>query len=204
MIATSETTKVISTSLATAHRAIGGAKKDAKNPHFQNDFASLESVIKASKAALEANGIFVTQAPGLISEGAIRLTTRLTHSSGEWIETVCDVPLQKRDAQGVGSAITYGRRYALMAALNIPATDDDGQEAVQPHVEEGPKRMSAAAAKREGYNDKIREIINQANDLDDLNSRWNMIEADYMPTLPLSWEDAMRDIYEAKRLELGA
>ncbi len=64
--------------------------------------------------------------------------------------------------------------------------------------------MAKLRAKGAGYNDKIREIINQANDLDDLNSRWNMIEADYMPTLPLSWEDAMRDIHEAKRLELGA
>lgn len=132
MIRTSEAIDAISAALAKASPHIGSANKDSKNPHFKSDYASLESAINASKAALTDEGVFVMQSPGEISEGAIRMATRLVHSSGQWIETTCDVPLQKRDAQGVGSAITYGRRYSLMAALNIPAADDDGTEASKP------------------------------------------------------------------------
>jgi hypothetical protein len=133
MITTSETIGKIAAAVATASADIGAAKKDAKNPHFKNDYATLESAINASKGALQAQGVFVVQSPGELSEtNALRIVTRLVHSSGEWLETVCDIPLQKKDAQGVGSAVTYGRRYGLMAALNIPASDDDGNDACKP------------------------------------------------------------------------
>lgn len=132
MITTSETIATIAGAIAKATPNIASAHKDAKNPHFKSQYATLESAVKASKYALAEQDVFVVQSPGAINDGAIRMMTRLVHSSGEWIETLCDVPLQKRDAQGVGSAITYGRRYGLMAALNIPATDDDGNAASEP------------------------------------------------------------------------
>jgi hypothetical protein len=136
MITTSETIGKIAAAVATASADIGAAKKDAKNPHFKNDYATLESAINASKGALQAQGVFVVQSPGEMGEGqgtfVLNVVTRLVHSSGEWIETVCHIPLQKKDAQGVGSAVTYGRRYGLMAALNIPASDDDGNDACKP------------------------------------------------------------------------
>ncbi len=133
MITTSETIGKIAAAVATASADIGAAKKDAKNPHFKCDYATLESAINASKFTLQAQGVFVVQSPGELSQaGALRIVTRLVHSSGEWIETVCDIPLQKKDAQGVGSAVTYGRRYGLMSALNMPASDDDGNEASKP------------------------------------------------------------------------
>jgi len=133
MITTSETIGKIAAALSAASADIGAAQKDAKNPHFKASYATLESAINASKNALQAQGVFVVQSPGELSQtGALRIVTRLVHSSGEWLETVCDIPLQKKDSQGVGSAVTYGRRYGLMAALNIPASDDDGNEASKP------------------------------------------------------------------------
>lgn len=139
MIRTSEQINDISAALAKAAPQIAKAGKDSNNPHFKSQYASLESVINASKAALSEQSVFVMQSPGEITDGAIRMFTRLTHSSGQWIETTCDVPLQRRDAQGVGSAITYGRRYSLMAALNIPAADDDGNDASQAPKPKAPR-----------------------------------------------------------------
>ncbi len=131
MITTSETLGEIAPAWSKASADIGGAKKDAKNPHFKSTYTTLASVIDAAREALKANDLFVVQSPGAIVDGAIQMRTRILHKSGEWIETLCEVPLGKRDPQGVGSAQTYARRYALSAALNIPAVDDDGEAATE-------------------------------------------------------------------------
>ena len=130
MITTSEKIDEISKALVAAEAEIGGALKDAKNPHFKSQYASLASIVAASKVALAGQEIGVIQSPGTLNDGALRIITRLIHSSGQWIETTCDIPLGKKDAQGVGSTTTYGRRYALAAALNIPVVDDDAESAV--------------------------------------------------------------------------
>jgi hypothetical protein len=142
MITTSETLGEIAPAWSKASADIGGAKKDAKNPHFKSTYTTLASVIDAAREALKANDLFVVQSPGAIVDGAIQMRTRILHKSGEWIETLCEVPLGKRDPQGVGSAQTYARRYALSAALNIPAVDDDGEAATErnPAKQDAPKR----------------------------------------------------------------
>ena len=142
MITTIETLGEIAPAWSKASADIGGAKKDAKNPHFKSTYTTLASVIDAAREALKANDLFVVQSPGAIVDGAIQMRTRILHKSGEWIETLCEVPLGKRDPQGVGSAQTYARRYALSAALNIPAVDDDGEAATErnPAKQDAPKR----------------------------------------------------------------
>jgi hypothetical protein len=79
-------------------------------------------------------GIAVIQSPRLVHAGGeawlVDLETLLTHSSGEFISDVLSVPVTKVDAQGVGSAITYARRYALGAIAGIAPEDDDGNAAV--------------------------------------------------------------------------
>jgi len=122
---TSETIAKISDALLKAQSKIKHAIKDAKNPHFKNNYATLESVIDASKDALTENGIIVLQSPS-----SDVLTTRLQHSSGEYFESELKLLLSKNDMQGLGSAITYARRYALASMLNIAQADDDGQQAV--------------------------------------------------------------------------
>jgi len=123
---TSESIKNLATALSAAHAKITHASKDSQNPHFRNNYASLESVIDATKAALLENNIVVLQ--GMSADGST-LTTRLQHSTGEFIETDLKLMLSKQDMQGMGSAITYGRRYALAAILNISQADDDGNAA---------------------------------------------------------------------------
>jgi hypothetical protein len=108
-----------------------GAKRDAKNPHFKSTYANLETVIDAAKPALQEQGIMFTQAPGQLIDGALEVTTMLVHAeSGQWMRSTVHVPLQKRDPQGVGSAITYACRYSLMATLGLPPVDDDGEGAM--------------------------------------------------------------------------
>jgi hypothetical protein len=63
------------------------------------------------------------------AEGGVAVETMLLHTSGEWISSTLRLPATKQDAQGYGSAITYGRRYGLMSICGVPADDDDGQAA---------------------------------------------------------------------------
>jgi hypothetical protein len=135
---TSESVAKIAQSLAKAHRNVKHATKDSKNPHFRNDYASLESVIDATKQALLDQEVVVIQG---IGDAESTLTTRLQHISGEFIETECRLVLSKQDMQGLGSAITYARRYALAAIMNISQADDDGNDASnRPAPRQEPKK----------------------------------------------------------------
>ena len=138
---TSDSITKISGALTEALPAIQNATKDAKNPAFRSTYATLNSVMDAVKPALFANGIVVLQGPGW-RDGVVTVTTRLLHSSGEWIETEAGAPVAHRfekvdgvvtdkgpDAQTAGSAISYLRRYSLAAMAGITQEDDDGNAA---------------------------------------------------------------------------
>lgn len=131
MIETSSNIIELTKALHAAQSTLHGVVKDAKNPHFKNRYATLEAVIEAAKPALQANGFAFTQAPGSLVDGALEITTMLMHQSGEWLRSTLHVPLAKKDPQGVGSAITYGCRYALMATLGLPPVDDDAEAATR-------------------------------------------------------------------------
>jgi hypothetical protein len=116
--------------LAKAQGQMGAAKKGAANPHFKSKFADLASVLEAILPPLNANGLALVQMPGH-SEDKVTLTTMITHSSGGWMCSKAATALgRKNDAQAVGSAITYLRRYCAQAALALPAVDDDGEAAM--------------------------------------------------------------------------
>jgi len=125
---TSASITTIAAVLPKAQAAIKGAVKDATNPHFKSRYADLTSVIDACKAALNAHGITFLQ-PVRAGETGVVVETVLLHTSGEWISDELELPVSKNDAQGVGSAITYGRRYGLQSMVGIPAEDDDGNAA---------------------------------------------------------------------------
>ena len=137
----SDTIAAFAAAMAKAQARIRPAVKNAVNPHLRNQYANLESIIEAAREPLAANGFWFIQESGKITaENTITVQTLVIHSSGEWVETECEVPLGKRDAQGLGSASTYGCRYGLRLALGIPTgeSDDDG-EAAQPKAQPAPK-----------------------------------------------------------------
>jgi hypothetical protein len=107
----------------------------------------LSSVIEAARGPLTENGIAFLQAPGVFDEGGIPITTTLVHSSGEWISSTLVLPVAKRDPQGVGSAITYGCRYSLMAMLGLPPVDDDGNATMAPPSTTDPEPRKIAFMK---------------------------------------------------------
>jgi len=131
---TSDLIDKIAPALLAAQKEIGNAAKDSKNPHFKSSYASLGSVIDAVKEVANKHGIVIVQTPSGASIGStgVCLTTRLIHISGQWIEDMAHTPLPKQDAQGVGSALTYLRRYSLAAFFCITQADDDGNDAVSP------------------------------------------------------------------------
>jgi hypothetical protein len=118
----------LAAALAKAQGAMNGAKKDAKNPFFKSQYADLASVWDACRAPLSANGLAVIQTTGG-QAGAVEVITTLAHTSGEWIRGVLALHPVKADPQGIGSAITYARRYALAAIVGIAPEDDDGNAA---------------------------------------------------------------------------
>ena len=127
---TSEQVNEIAGALAKAQGAMRPAVKDATNPHFRSRYADLAANVEAARAQLAANGLSVVQ-DATTTERGVAVATRLFHASGQWIQfDPLTVPLAKQDAHGVGSALTYARRYALGAALNLVADDDDGNAAV--------------------------------------------------------------------------
>jgi hypothetical protein len=120
----SESIGELAAALSKAQAAMKGALADSTNPHFKSRYADLESVRAACLPALAANGIAVFQEA---SEAVC--VTKLVHASGQWMETEVPVILAKKDMQGVGSAITYARRYGLAAAVCLSQTDDDANAA---------------------------------------------------------------------------
>ena len=146
---TSETITKIADALVKAQAAMKPAIKDSRNPHFNSRYADLASVWDAIREPLTSNGLSVIQMVGSNELEKTTLTTRVTHVSGEWIESTWQIPVGKQDPQGLGSAISYARRYALASAIGVVQEDDDGNAAMprqtqQPEYQ--PKHFSLADA----------------------------------------------------------
>ena len=136
--------KSIATALAAAQINMGKALKQASNPHFRSKYADLGSVMDACLPALNERGIAVIQPTGENELGRFVETIMIHGESGEQLS--CRVPLivGKNDMQGYGSAVTYARRYGLMAMAGIAPEDDDGNAAAKAAPkQEAPKKISA-------------------------------------------------------------
>lgn len=134
----------ISTALVKAQRAFAPALKTATNPHFRTKYADLSACIEAVIDALNDNGIYLLQKTHP-DESGVTVETLFMHESGETITGgVLHVPASKQDPQGYGSALTYARRYSLMAACGIAPEDDDGNTARAPKPVAKPDAVRAA------------------------------------------------------------
>lgn len=121
--------KEIASAFVKAKRDFSPALKTSVNPHFRNKYADLGACIDAVNDALLAHGIAVYQETFEDSAG-VTVETVFLHESGETLRGGrLHVPASKQDPQGYGSALTYCRRYSLMAACGIAAEDDDGNAA---------------------------------------------------------------------------
>lgn len=121
----------VASALVKAQKEFGPALKSSTNPHFKSRYADLAACVEAVIDALNNNGIALTQRVSP-SENGVIVETVFIHESGEMINCgQLHVPAVKQDAQGYGSALTYARRYSLMAACGIAPEDDDGNAATR-------------------------------------------------------------------------
>lgn len=119
----------LAAALAKAQGAFSNPEKDRRNPHFGNSYATLGAVIETTRKALAENGLSLTQTVG---GQPPFLRTRLLHSSGQWLASEVPLFMAGKGSQVFGSEMTYMRRYAVCALLNIaPAEGDDDGNAAQ-------------------------------------------------------------------------
>lgn len=118
----------IAVALATAQGEMSGASKDSENPFFKSHYADLAAVVRAIRAPLSKAKIAHVQCPGSDEKGEY-LDTMLIHESGQWLKGRIRMKPVKADPQGIGSVISYMRRYALQAMVGLEAADDDGNGA---------------------------------------------------------------------------
>jgi hypothetical protein len=147
-----------------AQKAFGSALKTSANPHYKSRYADLASCVEAVIEGLNANGLALMQITHP-SESGVAVETVLLHESGGKITGgILHVPASKQDAQGYGSALTYARRYSLMATCGIAPEDDDGNAASRRAPQ--PQRVSVA------------EMIAGASTLQQLQAAWKQLTPD--------------------------
>lgn len=118
--------------LAKCQTELVPASKSSHNPYHKSKYADISMVLKACQSTLGQNGIALTQGSHSSKTGGFYVWTQLTHAdSGEYIRTAIAVSLGKADNHGIGSAITYGRRYGISAMVGIATEDDDGNASIK-------------------------------------------------------------------------
>lgn len=126
---TSEQIDKLAPAMLAAQAEMPHALKAKTNAHFKNKYADIEAVIDAAKPVLAKCGLFFAHGcEPSDNPNCVTVTCRVTHESGQWIESSVTMSPQKCDPQGAGSAFTYGRRYTLQAVLGMASEDDDGNE----------------------------------------------------------------------------
>lgn len=154
---TSGTIGELAKALSKAQAVIEGAKKSADNPYFKSKYADLSEVWDACRKPLTDNGLSIVQTSDFIPEhpDIVVIETMLCHASGEWMKGRLAMKPVKNDPQGVGSCITYARRYSLQSMVGIAPEDDDGNAASQP---EKPKHDTKPSHKEPEQNIKITQV----------------------------------------------
>jgi len=127
-LVTSETITELAAAMVQVQIALKPAIKDSTNPHFGSKYADLAAVWEAARPALTAHGFSVIQSPDR-RDGEVGVTTLLLHASGQWVRGRVSARPQKDDPQGVGSCISYLRRYSLAAMTGVVSEDDDAEAA---------------------------------------------------------------------------
>lgn len=121
--------KQILPALLKAQGAIKPVAKTGENPHFHSAYAKLEDVIEEAKKVLNSNDIWLTQLTRINEGGMLILETVLVHKSGEWVSTELPIINKAGTDQGLGSSLSYTKRYSLLGILGISTHDDDGESA---------------------------------------------------------------------------
>jgi hypothetical protein len=179
----------VSAALVKAQKAFGPAIKASSNPHFKSKYADLSMCVEAVIDALNDNGIALIQ-PTHECDNGVLVETLFIHESGETFSAgKLHVPAVKHDPQGYGSALTYARRYSLMAACGIAPEDDDGN--------------AASAPKRSQFDvTKALNAVAACKDADSLLAAWKKYGALAVAAQDKGGHAALKDAVKERRSEL--
>ncbi len=146
--------------LSLAQGEMQPARKGASNTFFKSSYADLSEVIEASRYPLTGNDLSIVQ---YCDNGYV--VTQLMHSSGQWLRGRLRIQPKDNTPQGIGSALTYARRYSWQMMVGIGAEDDDGEAAMgragsaydPAHAEPTPKKKPATRKKTQARAKKAEE-----------------------------------------------
>jgi hypothetical protein len=186
--------KEISKALVEAQKAFAPALKTNANPFFKSKYADLTVCIEAVIDALHANGIALIQRNHDCDNG-VKVETILLHESGqEFSGGILHVPALKSDPQAYGSALTYARRYSLMATCGIAPEDDDGNAATRPvNVSPAPNLKPPPLSDKE-----LGECTKAMNGCTDLEALKGIFGGAYTRANDLQ-KKTLTDVYNAKK-----
>lgn len=138
----------IAGALAAAQAELPAAIKGSVNPHLKNRYADINSVYTAIREVLPKHGLAVIQTMLPTDGSKAHVRTMLAHKSGQWIAGGCVMPLDRQGgAQGMGSAITYARRYSLSAIVGLVTEEDDDGNYAQGRIQKQNVQQDRAQAK---------------------------------------------------------
>jgi hypothetical protein len=156
--------------LALAQSEVENATKGSVNPHFKSRYADLAEVLNTVRPVFAKHGIAIIQSTGF-SDGLVSVTTALVHKEGGYVTSVASCTPAKVDAQGVGAATTYLRRYSLAAATGVAQEDDDGQSAahsrsapVAPPAKPSNQLLDLLAATEDATNEEVLRNLYKATE----------------------------------------
>lgn len=186
--------KNISQALVKAQKGFAPALKTNANPFFKSKYADLSVCIEAVIDALHENGIALIQRNHDCTDG-VKVETILLHESGEEFSGgILHVPALKNDPQAFGSALTYARRYSLMATCGIAPEDDDGNAAARPvKASPAPNLQPPPISKAE-----LEQCISAINGCADIETLKGIFGGAYKRADDLQ-KKTLTDIYNAKK-----
>jgi hypothetical protein len=184
----------INAALVAALGELRNVAKNAVNPHFKNRYASLDAILDAARPVLAKHGLALSQEP-IFSEGHAGVLTRIIHAGGECRESTLLLPLRDQSPQGVGSALTYARRYAVSSVLGIAADDDDdGQHASKPAPTAKIAAVKAAVPKApaKDWGKELsalmeKDKVSEQDIFDYLRMKGAKVEVEYIGDLPVNF-----------------
>ena len=156
--------------LAKFHSLVGKIKKDAKNPFFKSNYASLSHILEEISQPLQDSGLVITQFPN-----ASGMTTILIHAeTGQYLQATYEMPVAKaNDPQALGSAISYTRRYAVSSILSLNIDDDDAEGAMKQVRNPKPEDIREWLNKGEKL-DKAMEYLRGGGDLATIEKKYRI------------------------------
>jgi hypothetical protein len=198
---TEHATPELFAAIAKAQSEVENATKGSTNPHFKSKYADLAEVLNTVRPTFAKHGLSLLQSTAF--EGSlVSVTTVVAHESGGHVSSVASCVPAKSDAQGIGAATTYLRRYGLAAMTGVAQEDDDGAGASHNRepVPVTEARKSSAQAKRDGDWEALKQEVDACETLEALNLL--VVSRPWQETvkrLPTVWVGHLKDYVQGAR-----